>query len=265
MAGEWKTVVCIGDLHCGHRAGLAPPDFQVAPEERWDRWRKVQEELWHEYMLLVKKYRKPHLLIANGDLIDGRNGKQGGRELTLHTIQEQRKCAVACLKPWQAANTLITFGTPYHVGELEDEEKAIAELLGATFSNGQPAADGWPPVMVDDVVIDVRHHMSSSPMWRGTPLKRLHILNLLWAERDERPKADIILRSHVHWCEGIWGRGWEVMSLPALQAAGTIYGGRICEGTVDWGIVVFKIRGKQWQKCVEIIPIGANVRSAIRY
>jgi len=226
-------IVALGDLHAGHRAGLTPPAWQT------HKWRKLQRELWGAYEEIVERIGPPiDLLIANGDLIDGRGERSGGTELITSDLNAQVEMAVEALKVWEAKKIVISYGTSYHVGRLVDFEQQIAWLLGAEIHS-------HPFIKVEDVVFDVKHKVgrSSIPHGRGTPLARERLWNVLWAEREAQPKADILLRSHTHYFTYIGEADWLAMILPALQAAKTKYGARECSNTVDWGLVEFRVEG----------------------
>ena len=66
----------------------------------------------------------------------------------------------------------------------------------------------------------------------------------MWAERGEYPKADVLIRSHVHYYDFDGDFDWLGMTTPALQGYGSKFGGRKCTGTVDVGLVYFDVKGK---------------------
>ena len=153
----------------------------------------------------------------------------------------------------------LSHNTPYHVGKLDDYEDLLADHLGATIKD-------HPFFTVDGVVFDMKHRVggSSIPHGRGTAVAKEWLWNVLWAERGEQPKADVILRSHVHYHSYIGGPGWVAMTTPALQAAGSKYGGRIMSGTVDWGVVVFDVENGEFDWKAYIVNLKSNKVKAIR-
>lgn len=237
-----QRVVAIGDMHCGHRAGIAPPPWHVA-EERWPKVSALQREMWQRYTALARKIQRArpvHAVILNGDLIDGRGERSGGTELLTTDRQEQCDMAVHVARQWRPrAGFVQTYGTPYHTGQCEDYERYIAEDLGSEIHSHV-----WPEV--GGVVFDVKHEVGSSgiPHGRSTALGRANLWNMLWAEHDRQPRGQVLLRSHVHYHQYTGGPGWLAMTLPALQAAATKYGARRCEGLVHWGVTWFDIDTK---------------------
>ena len=186
------------------------------------------------------------LLLANGDLIDGRGERSGSSELIATDRVEQTDMAIECLRKWNAKHVLLTYGTAYHTGKIEDWEDRVAERLGA----GAEIA-GKQQVDVGGVVFNARHHIGSSaiPHGRATASARESLWNRLLAAEGQEAKADIILRSHVHYHSFCGGPGWLAMTLPALQGAGSKYGRR-CTGAVHWGITWFETENgelKRWK------------------
>jgi hypothetical protein len=246
-----KRIVLIGDLHCGHRAGLTPPDWrfrECSNEHVWKKFTRVQAECWRNYMDIARKLRKVDCLVVNGDCIDGRGEKSGGVELITGDRNEQCKMAVDCIDVWNAKEIVLTEGTGYHCGEIESWEHIIAEMLLAKGYAVKIGAHEW--IDVNGYVFDVKHHVGSSsvPYGRVTPSGKDEVWNAVWAEAGLQPRANMIVRSHVHYCVGgyryVGGKKREFMTLPALQAMGTRFGARRCSGTVDWGVVAFDVDTK---------------------
>lgn len=249
-----KRVVAIGDFHCGHVAGLTPPEWfsngTNAPTEA-----AIQAETWRRYIELAKRLQPVYAVFLNGDLIDGRGERSGGTELVTTDMIDQCEIAVTCANVWRPkAGFVQTYGTPYHTGQAEDFERLIAGKLGAEIHS-----HCWPEV--DGVVFDLKHKVGSSsvPHARHTAIAREKLWNELWSEHERTPKAQIVLRSHVHYHSYSGGPGWLGMTLPALQAAHTKYGSRQCSGTVHWGVTWFDIENgevRSWQS--EIVYLQAE-------
>jgi len=241
---------------------LTPPSWQWPVRgEALGRvpWGKVQHELWREYVRIVEAIGPPiDVLIANGDLIDGRGEATGGTELVTTNRLAQVEMAAEALSVWEARRVILIYGTAYHTGKYEDLERLIAESLGGVI-------DGHAFVQIEGVTFDVKHRVGSSsiPHGRGTPLARERLWNVLWAERGEQPRADVLLRSHVHYFTYIGENGWLAMILPALQAAGTKYGGRQKSNTVDWGLVEFEVDGGDYRWKAHVKRVRANRRQTI--
>jgi hypothetical protein len=255
-----KRVLIVSDLHCRHLVGLTPPAYQLAPPKRGAQYATahaarlaaqtekiaaIQREAWAWWRYEVKRVGRVDLLIANGDLIDGTGARSGGTEEASTDRLSQVAVAVECLSIVRAKKIVMSYGTAYHAGDAEDFETLIADAMGAKIG-----AHEW--VDVNGCVFDVKHHVGGStiPHGRGTAIAREALWNALWAEREQQPRASVIVRSHVHYHAFCGGADWLAMTTPALQAAGTKYGARRMSGTVDFGFVVFEVDergGYQWR------------------
>ena len=248
----WKRVLLCGDLHCGHRVGLTPPAWQQKPTNEKDehqflsmslreKFYGVQSKCWKWWVSEITKLRPFHLAIVNGDVIDGNGVRSGGTELITTDRQEQTDMAIKALSIVQAPNWCFTFGTPYHAGTEEDYETRVAEWLDAQTWTDKVTigAHEWPEV--NGWVFDVKHKIggSSIPHGRMTALLKDNLWNAIWAENNEQPRGDIVIRSHVHYYghTDSWrgNREQHLATLPALQAMGTKFGARQCSGIVHFG------------------------------
>lgn len=244
-----KKVAIVSDFHCGHHAGLTHPDFDAMPSKNnppfYALW-KSRRRHWDWFASEVSQF-KPDIVIANGDLIDGKGMKSGATELITADREEQCDMATAILEEMKAKSNYLTFGTPYHTGDQEDMERQISKAIKADKIGSHDWLD------VNGLIFDYRHHTSSSivPYGRGTMIARERLWNVLWSGDDYGfPKADVVVRSHVHYFSYIGGRGWLAMTTPALQGLGTKYGARRMSGTVDFGFITFEVKDKEdwkWQ------------------
>jgi len=241
-----KRGIIIGDMHCGHVAGLTPPEFikreYAGSTTKRNKWVRLQTELWAKFSSSLKKFAPYHFGLYMGDGIDGRGKRSGGSELVESDIDEQVNMAVAvCNRVWKYAEKGFSwvgvYGTPYHTGQTMDHENKLAD--GARFK--KLGSHEW--VNVNGCIFDLKHHVGTSaiPHGRHTAVSREKMWNSLWAERKLVPKANIILRGHVHYHNFCGGPGWVAMTTPALQGMGSKYGSRICSGLVDWGFIVVDV------------------------
>ncbi len=244
---NFKRVVVISDLHCGHRVGLTPPEFQskVSGGSRQrisQKFYKVQVALWDAYVEMIKNLGKIDILIVNGDCIDGRGERSGSTELLYVDRNIQVQMAVDCINYAKANNILMTRGTDYHTGSSESFEDIIAEKVNAKKIEDHAWYD------IDGVVFDVKHFIGSSgiPHGRSTAIKKAQMWNLIWAERNEQPRGNpgkiIAIRSHAHYFDYSGNADYLAIITPALQGMGSKFGAKICEGTVDFGLIYFDIQ-----------------------
>lgn len=226
-------VIALGDLHTGHRGGLTPPKYQYHPAYK-DR----QAQLWNWYENTVKGIA-PQIVICNGDAIEGKGHRNGGVEIGIPDLSEQAEAAYQSLKMIGADKYVLTYGTPSHVSGTDgtDYERQIATALGAEIYD-------HAMLDIDGVRFSVKHKIGSSgvPHGRGTALLKEALWDELWAggQYEDRKRADVLLRSHVHYHAYAGTRDQLAMTLPCLQISSD-YGARQCSGTIDFGMISFDI------------------------
>jgi hypothetical protein len=250
------------DYHSHHRAGLNAPDWWMPSTGVYAKWGKLQRELWNKRLEILEKIGPVDAHALNADCFDGRGERSGGTELLPDASwPNQIANAEACIRAVKFAGEprrIMSRGTPYHVGWDSDYEDVLAMNLGATIKD-------HPFFTFGGVTFDMKHKVGSSviPHGRATPIARDRLWNLLWAEMGGQPKAQVVIRSHVHYFSYVGGSGWLGLTTPALQAAGTKYGGRQCSGTVDWGVVVFECEGGEYDWKAYLVDLAANKVQAV--
>jgi hypothetical protein len=237
-----KRVVIVSDFHSGHQAGLTHPDFDACPSaagHRRDLY-NLRRQCWNFYKDKIDALKPIDALIVNGDAIEGKGSRSGGTELITSDRTEQEGMASEAIKYAEAEMIVMSFGTPYHTGDLEDWESQVAKNVKARKIGGHDWLD------VNGLIFDYRHYIGSSsvPYGRSTQISKERVWNLLWAEHGEYPKSDVIVRSHVHYFRAVIQFGWMGIVTPALQYYGTKYGTRKISGTVDFGLLSFDVEDK---------------------
>jgi hypothetical protein len=243
-----KRVVVIADLHCGHKVGLTPPDFDARYPTGTINYQlmKIRHSCWDFYKETLAQLKPIDVLIVNGDVIDGKGKKSGGTEHITVDRTEQVDMAAVAIAEAEAGQVYMSYGTDYHTGIDEDWEDQVA-----THKRVQAIKIGshdW--LDVNGLVFDYKHHVgrSSIPHGRHTAIARERLWGMLWAERGEYPQGDVILRSHVHYFNYCGGENWVAMTTPALQGYGSKYGTRKMSGTVDFGLLSFDVVDKtEWK------------------
>lgn len=243
--GNKKRVVFIADLHSGHKVGLTPPKYQLMnkPEETVqdhfnNKFATIQKECWKFYSSIIDSLQPIDILVVNADCIDGRGEASGGTELLTTDIQEQCNIATACIQYVKAKDIVMTYGTPFHVGKLEDNENLIAKNVGARKIGSHEWID------VNGVIFDIKHKTTGSiiPHGRGTAGLREAMWSVIWKDQNLIPGSDVIVRSHVHFDLDVKTTGLpRVIYTPALQAMGSKYGARQCVGIISYGLVYFDV------------------------
>lgn len=259
-----KKVLAITDLHCGSLVGLTPPMYQnslTKSHTKWNKFVKVQKALWGRYKEIVKSCGSIDILLVLGDCIDGQGWRSGGTELITTDRMVQCDMAIECIELIKAKKVHMVYGTGYHTGSTEDWENIISERVGAKSIGSHSWID------VNGCVFDIRHAIggTSVPYSKGTQISK-HILDNLLNSYDEmQPKADVVLRGHIHKFFQVDTGNCVGMTLPALQGMGTKFGSRICTGQVDFGAILFTVNGDgsySWEK--HITKIREQATKAIK-
>ena len=255
-----KRVVVISDMHCGHVVGLTPPSWDNdRPKAHLKKAHIMRRAIWDYYVSTLKSLQPIDILIVNGDCVDGRGEKSGGTELLYIDRDDQVEMAADCIMEAAANKVVMSYGTGYHTGKEEDWERQIAKKVKATKIGSVDTIE------VYGIIFNYRHFVGGSqvPYGRATAIARDRTWNVLWAERGEYPKADVIIRSHVHYHEFCGNSQFIAMTTPALQGYGSKYGARNISGIVDIGLVHFDVEqgGEfRWEAHVVRMPRSEPVR-----
>lgn len=234
------------DFQCGHEIGLTPPNWDAERgNARHRELYKVRRYNWDWIDSTIKKYQPFDFTILDGDAIDGKGEKSGGTEQLYMDRDDQAEMAVDILKRYKLGDLFMAFGTAYHTGSSEDFERDVAKEANAIKIGAEDN------ISVNGCTINYKHYIGRSSIEHGrhTPIAKERLHNLLWAERGEYPKANLIVRAHVHYYKYCGGYDWAAMTLPAACAYGTKYGTRIMSGLVDCGFIVVQINkngGLSW-------------------
>ena len=231
-----KKVLFIGDTHCGHKSGLTPPEWFVNPHNK--KRYAIQKESWEWFSETINKIGPVDACVCNGDMIDGKGKRSGGSELITSDLFKQVKIAKRCLESIDTDTFYFTYGTDYHVGnDGDDFELSLAEEFYAPIKDHL-----W--LDVNGCVFDIKHKISGSSVLQSRvgALIKEYLWNREWNNINGAPKADVFIRSHVHYHMSVKDpNSFLGMTLPALQVADTKFGGRQCSGTVHYGMVLFEV------------------------
>jgi hypothetical protein len=245
----FKRVLIIADKHCGHRVGLTPPDYQWNPEsdKKWfSSAAKVQKGIWDWYCETIEKLKPIHRIIVNGDSIDGKGERSGSTEQITTDRQVQTDMAAECIRKAGASKVVIIKGTPYHTGASEDWEETIAYKTDAVSCSLHEYVD------INGLIFSCKHFVGRSTVSHGqaTALLRTADWNTLWAaEYKNHPRANIFIRSHVHYYIAVDRARYLAIITPALQGFGSKFGVGKCENVVDIGMLHFDVYEDGSYKC----------------
>jgi len=240
-----KTLVVISDGHSGHQAGLTPPEYAnsiTGEHHRRDKFAVIQDVTWRWYYQEAVRLRPVDILVYNGDAIDGRGEKSGSTELIAADRTVQCTMAVESIMAFQPKNVVITLGTDYHVASTGEEwEYVIAKLLKDRVE-GDVAIGAHEWFTVNGVMFDCKHHLGSSgvPNTKFNAIAKDALWNMVYASRKEAPRADVIVRSHVHSFCHCGDTDFFACSTPGLQAYSK-FGAKRVSRTIDYGFMHFDV------------------------
>lgn len=246
-----KRMVVIADIHCGHEFGLTPPDWWARDDTTHPditKAGKFQRELWNFYTTTIESLKPIDILIVNGDAIEGKGERSGGIELITPDRNVQIRMAKEAIDFTEAKAVRILYGTRYHVGKEEDFEANLKD----TISADDVLVQGHAFLNINGCGIDIKHKVTRSivPHGRMTSIARERLWNVIWhSEHERQPKANVLIRSHVHYFNYCGGEGWVGITTPAL-CYNSHYGIRECSGLVDVGLIYFDFESEgahTWQ------------------
>jgi hypothetical protein len=223
------------------------------------KYSEVQRVMWEWYEATMAVLAPIDRLIVAGDAIDGKGDRSGGTELITSDRRVQCQIATRCVEVAHARRVAVIKGTPYHVGTEEDWEEVFADMVHADRCGWHEWFDS------DGVIIDVRHAVGGSqiPHGRHTAIARAAMWNKLWSERKMQPKANIIVRAHVHYHASAGGPGWVAFTNPALQGW-TKFGSRAIDGTNDVGLVSIDTEaGGKWSWVAHLLNMEFAAARAV--
>lgn len=228
-----KRIVIMSDLHCGHRVGLTPPNYQYRDGDlRLLPFAVIQRELWNWAKAKMKDLQPIHTLCCVGDLVDGKGEASGSTEQITTDAQEQARWAAEFIKMAKPKNVLINYGTSFHTGKDTDYEEIVADLVDAKEIKSQIF------VNINGKTFDLKHHVASGnlPHTKYTAIAREKLQNDAWNLYDERqPQSDLLFRGHGHAYAFCGDSRFLGVKLPAMSGYGSKYGERRCSQVVDVG------------------------------
>lgn len=235
-----KKVVILSDIHSGSEYAVKSPWATVREDDTHSQMNSQQEVLFDHWKDLSKKWRRPDVLIINGDLIEGLQPKSQLTHCWSSDLFDQADDCIRLVNMFGAKTIYVVRGTPYHTQTRGiDIEESIAKELGAVkersrYSTEFKLLDISPNRFIGRIV-HVTHHIAGSKwfMYRSTALARDMASMMLneshFVERDIGQKIFGIIRAHNHyfWYSEsatrimIQGPCWQLMTPFAHKVAAT--------------------------------------------
>lgn len=197
-----KRVVLIGDTHLGGNGTIMPEEIWFKPTgenvERPYQCSPLQKILLNQpdagWYALCDEYKRPDLLVLNGDLADGSNKKQHGLGMWTTDIHVQCEAMAALIDMLKPRNVIGTTGSGYHVGGNPNYDKMVCDKVGGEFKGG------FASIKIGDNRFYFQHKTgTSSSTWqyRTTPIAKALVLAAL--SEPEYGHYDLVCKSHAHY------------------------------------------------------------------
>ena len=231
------------DTHCGHRAGLTPPEYQSGGR----KWVYRQSEKWDWFINILKDIGKLDAAIWLGDLPDGQ-GVRNASETIIPNLNRQINCCVDVIETVNCKENFFLYGTCVHVTSKEgiDLEYEIAKQV---TGKQDPNISDEMKIQFGNHILNCRHQpagKSHVPHTRANPIQRERMADEQWYLDNQEVEvlSDIYLRGHLHYMAtaGIPNR-WQGFNVPALQSPHTKYGARTLSNVVHCGFCVLESDG----------------------
>jgi hypothetical protein len=173
---------------------LWPPGVSTSGGGKY-QLNKIQEYIWENWLRIAEGIPELDILIWNGDLIDGKQPKEGVRFIVETDVMHQARAfleAAAAFQKRVRGTTYVTRGSRYH--DVEDSAtEMIAYSLGATPDEFDRCSHDWLLFEVQSLRFDVAHAQSVTLRYSTMPLEREGQFSDM-----SGVNSDVIIRSHSH-------------------------------------------------------------------
>jgi hypothetical protein len=223
-----KRGVVVSDTQCGSIYGMLPP-FLETSENIVKPQNAAQVYLWDcwEHFSIRSGEFDPDFIVFNGDGIDGGQEAQKGTELSLPMKFDQKRAFVATMqflmKSCPNAKLYAVQGTEYHEMKGAEALEDAMQVLGAQQYRGAGTGIFCKEVLdldVEGTLFNFAHHISvNSGFYRATAADREGQWSAMTAKDASKgiPKADIVIRSHVHNFIHVEHASKHIIQTPAWQ------------------------------------------------
>jgi len=191
-------------MHVGSSTAICTENPNTVDLETTYKPNKLQKALYHVWKECIDELiQKPNLLVVNGEPCDGGNPRQLGKQSWSTNLQDQLNDAEKLINLIPYDHLLFNRGTGYHVDQQGTNfEEIIAERMKADrykAFGGSGYTDYYSLVEIHGKYFNFTHHVGFNKWaaYRTTALAR-EMAGMVF-ERDKIGKADIIVRSHVHY------------------------------------------------------------------
>ena len=243
MAKSSKSIVVVSDIHDGGSTAVCsehPYNSEMDSEYKPNKLQRVLNRAWYD--CIDDLTQKPTLLVVNGEPCDGGNPKQNGQQSWSTNIYDQLEDASILLGDIPYDNLMFIRGSGYHVQEKATNfEEIIANKMGARgykAYGGTGLTDYYALVELNGKHFNFTHHVGFNKWaaYRTTALAR-EMAGLVF-DRDKIGRADVVVRSHVHYFVHIEFTHTHGFTTPAWKFPDAhLFRGGVAGTTPDIGMV----------------------------
>ncbi len=204
-------VLVVSDMHCGSLSGLCLPTFDMVDEASGQVSRieatPAQERLYEAWEEMVRHVEKEpvDVVVVNGDVCDGMNNLDGGRNTITNDMFAQADMAAELLAMIPSSRFILTQGSGYHsrVGRfgMPIEGYLTNRLRERLGEGGEVAFTPEALLHINDKTFHITHVTGHTRVYqyRSTGLMRdMSNLLLNW-QPHKFGHIDMIIRSHTHY------------------------------------------------------------------
>lgn len=210
--GEKTRVLVVSDLHCGSLSGLCLPTFDMVDEASGSISRIEATEpqllLYEAWQDMVRHMEEEpvDVVVVNGDVCDGMNNLDGGRNTITNDMFAQADMAAELLAMIPCSTFILTLGSGYHsrVGRFGMPiEGYLAKVLREKVKGRGGAVEYVPEALltINDKKFHITHVTGHTKVYqyRSTGLMRDMTNLLLNWQSHKFGHIDMILRAHTHY------------------------------------------------------------------
>lgn len=243
-----KRVMVISDLHVGSATAVCSAKPIISDLGTYYTPNKLQKTFFKAWKDMIKSIEGTvDLLVINGECIDGANVKQVGQQSWTTNIDDMMNDAKKLIEMIPYKKVLILRGSNYHeqVDGTNFEEIMADKLRGCVkyrAYGGEGKTDYFAFVKIYGKVFNFTHHIgfSKSEAYRTTALAREMVG--MHFQHDKLGRADIFVRSHVHYFNHIEFTHTHGCTTPSWKYPDShLFRGGLAGTTADIGSVMFTI------------------------